>query len=165
MRTLYSIVRETSAVEPGPVRSPRDQASVRARDLGGAFGLTSFMVVQAPNGMYLYGIWEAAEAGNLEAVKRLVAVQPSRLNRKARHSHRGLTALTVASYNGRLEVARWLVNNGADIDVRDSSYHSNTALYHACERGRLGVVRLLLEKGADPTIVDDMVYTPLDVGI
>ena len=52
--------------------------------------------------------------------------------------------LIEASEKGRLDVVKYLVENGADIHAQD-----DCALRWSAERGHLEVVRLLLENGAD----------------
>ena len=45
-------------------------------------------------------------------------------------------------------MTKLLINEGADIDLKDSK-HSSTPLLYACQNGRTKLVRVLLEKGAD----------------
>jgi len=54
--------------------------------------------------------------------------------------------LHVASRNGNLEMVKALIENGADVNSRDSS--QNTPLHLACENGNLKMVMVLLENGA-----------------
>eukprot|EP00439_Symbiodinium_sp_Y106_P073987 s114_g14.t1 len=64
---------------------------------------------------------------------------------------RGMTALMIASASVHVEVARLLLEAGADKDCRD---HSMTALMLASRRGHLEVARLLLDAGADKDCCD-----------
>jgi ankyrin repeat protein len=57
-----------------------------------------------------------------------------------------------------LEVARLLIDAGADVNLRCE--HGRTALHIAAAWGHLDVVQLLLEHGADPGIRDDEGLTP-----
>ena len=59
----------------------------------------------------------------------------------------GKTALMHASEHGHLEVARLLVEAGADIHCLN--HDGKTALMYASVSGHLGVARLLVEAGAD----------------
>lgn len=56
------------------------------------------------------------------------------------------TALHLAAAGGHDKTIRWLVENGANIDARDSK--GRTPLYHATKLGAEATVRLLLELGA-----------------
>lgn len=58
-----------------------------------------------------------------------------------------MTALHVASYKGELEVAKLLIERGADLDSRSRA--GWTALHYALREGHPEVVRLLLHHGAD----------------
>jgi hypothetical protein len=58
----------------------------------------------------------------------------------------GWTPLVEACYQGSGDVARLLVDSGADINVRDHA--GKTALHFAKWRGLSGVARLLKRKGA-----------------
>ena len=57
------------------------------------------------------------------------------------------TALMRASENNRLEVAKYLIERGANIDYQTSS--GATALYRASGNGNLDIVKLLVAKGAN----------------
>jgi uncharacterized protein len=104
-------------------------------------------------------IWRAARGGNLAEVVRMVGEDPGRLNAKAPLWHLDRTPLMFSSQGGRVEVVRWLLDQGADIDESDRG--GQTALCLACSAARPAVVKLLLERGADPAIADRLGWTPL----
>ena len=58
----------------------------------------------------------------------------------------GFTPLNCASWDGRLEVGKCLLDRGANIETRDSQGH--TPLINAVEQGHVEFARLLLERGA-----------------
>ncbi|MBR2125299.1 MAG: ankyrin repeat domain-containing protein [Akkermansia sp.] len=64
----------------------------------------------------------------------------------------GTTALMMAAMNGYHEVVEVLVQNGADLNLRNKS--GFTALMLAAQKGHAQVVRLLLLAGADPAVTD-----------
>jgi ankyrin repeat protein len=101
-------------------------------------------------------IWDAAEAGDLGEVQRLVGDDPGLLNAKDPLTY---TPLMHASREGHVGVVRWLVDQGAALDERHRDGY--TALGLASSGGHTPVVRLLLEGGGDPTIADDNGQTPL----
>ena len=69
------------------------------------------------------------------------------------------TALIYASVNGRLEVVKYLVSQGANIDGKDND--DWTALIWASQNGRLEVVKYLASQGAKINAKDDDDWTAL----
>lgn len=67
----------------------------------------------------------------------------------------GETALHRAARNGHLEVARLLLDNGANVEPKDQ--YGWTALYRAAETGQLEVARLHIERGACVDAKDESV--------
>ena len=71
------------------------------------------------------------------------------------------SAFVRAASFGRLEVVRWLLERGIDVDARPVA--ERTALHEACLHGRVDVARALLDAGADATIRERQWHgTPLD---
>jgi uncharacterized protein len=101
-------------------------------------------------------IWEAAEAGDVGEVERLVGQDLGLLDAT---NGNGSTPLLLAAAEGHVGVVRWLLDRGAAIDQRDAYGH--TALCAASFYGPPPVVRLLVERGADPTIPTQRGWTPL----
>ena len=69
------------------------------------------------------------------------------------------TPLLWACYSDKVEAAVWLLDHGADPDLRHDwggQGHgvSAVALHLAAQHDAVGCVELLLDRGADPTIVD-----------
>lgn len=79
--------------------------------------------------------------GDLPVVKTLV------LQKKAMLNHIGWTPLHYACTKGNLEVAQFLIANGAMVD--GLSPGNTTALMMAVQSGNEQLVKLLLDKGAD----------------
>ncbi|MDY7107700.1 MAG: ankyrin repeat domain-containing protein [Planctomycetota bacterium] len=71
----------------------------------------------------------------------------------------GATPLWLAAAGGHPETARWLVDAGADLAVRNAAF--GAALDMAALRAAPEVVRLLLEAGADVNAGDNVGATPL----
>jgi ankyrin repeat protein len=69
------------------------------------------------------------------------------------------TALHAASFEGHLQVVRYLLRRGVDVNIRDSS--NDTALLLASWKGHCGIVQCLLEHGADVDLPDQFHNTPL----
>ncbi|KAH6977638.1 hypothetical protein EDB80DRAFT_265352 [Ilyonectria destructans] len=70
------------------------------------------------------------------------------------------TDLMVASYYGHRVVVKLLLEKGAKIEAKDSSY-GRTPLKWAAHNGHEATVKLLLEKGADVEAKDEHGRTPL----
>jgi uncharacterized protein len=61
-------------------------------------------------------------------------------------------AFILACRNGHIDVARFLLDRGADVDAR--GFFSATGLHWAALNGHAETVRFLLEAGADPSLRD-----------
>jgi ankyrin repeat protein len=93
-------------------------------------------------------IFAAVRAGDAEAVREMLKVEPDAL--RAASSIGG--PLIAAARSGRAEVARVLMERGAKVD--EANDRKNTPLWFACQspaRGedRVGVAQVLLDGGAD----------------
>lgn len=96
-------------------------------DLSNKYGETPLMI--------------ASIEGDLPVVKTLV------LQKKAMVNHIGWTPLHYACSKGNLEVAQFLVTNGALVD--SPSPGNTTPLMMAVQSGNEQLIKLLLDKGAD----------------
>ena len=74
-----------------------------------------------------------------------------------------VTALHYAAKGGCLEVAKFLADEGADIN--DTRHERWTVLHSAAYGGNLEMVRFLLEKGANPNIRGTGGKNPRDVAV
>jgi ankyrin repeat protein len=97
-------------------------------------------------------IIRAAKSGTLEEVRRLV--QQDRGLMDAEYDE--FTPLTAAAGKRDLNVLRYLLGEGAQVNLRDPRYW--TTLDVACLLGHLGTVSLLLANGAAEPVYG---YTPL----
>ena len=69
------------------------------------------------------------------------------------------TPLLWACYADKVDAARWLLDHGADPDLRhdwggEGHGVSAVAMHLAAQNGAVGCLTLLLDRGADPTIID-----------
>jgi NAD(P)-dependent dehydrogenase (short-subunit alcohol dehydrogenase family) len=104
------------------------------------------------------GIHGAALEGDLEAVRRYIEAGAD-LN--AKEPLGGSTPLIIAATFGRTEVAKALIEAGADVDQRNNE--GSTALLSAASLCRTEIVAALLAAGADRSITNNAGSTPLDV--
>jgi ankyrin repeat protein len=72
------------------------------------------------------------------------------------------TPLMLAAQRNRLDLARLLIEAGADVNANNEAEIGDTALKKAVENGSAEIVELLLNAGADPLIPGWMGMTPLD---
>ncbi|CAN4091118.1 unnamed protein product [Withania somnifera] len=76
----------------------------------------------------------------------------------------GKTPLIVACMNPELHnVAKTLIELGANVNAYRPGRHAGTPLHHAAKRGLEQTVKLLLSHGANAMIMNDDCQTPLDV--
>lgn len=112
--------------------------------------------------VYEKELCDAARKGDLAAVQRYVA-EGANVNVTAYDNGNGNTALTEAAFGGHLDVAKYLVEHGANIldMVKYLVEHGvdvnakNTLLMDFAEDGHLDAVKYLVEHGADVNAKDD----------
>jgi len=69
-------------------------------------------------------LFSAVSSGNAERVRELLASNPAAARMK---DDEGATALHLATLNGQREIAGLLLQNGADINARDSRFNATPA--------------------------------------
>ncbi|EOY06059.1 PREDICTED: putative E3 ubiquitin-protein ligase XBAT35 isoform X2 [Theobroma cacao] len=76
----------------------------------------------------------------------------------------GKTPLILACLNPELfNVAKTLIELGANVNAYRPGRHAGTPLHHAAKRGLQNTVKVLLSHGANPLALNDDCQTPLDV--
>ena len=112
-------------------------------DISNKFGETPLMI--------------ASIEGNLPLVKSLIQVQKAQIN------HIGWTPLHYASAKGHLEIAQYLLTNGAIVDALSPG--NTTPLMMAVQSGNDALVKLLLDKGADLQVRNSQGFTAIDIAL
>jgi ankyrin repeat protein len=102
--------------------------------LYGLYGLLSFILTD--------DLCDAARRGNIEDVKLAVS-RGAKINGRGMHA---TTPLMAACEGGQLEIAKYLIDLGADVNGHNAS---GSALMWAIEAGNASLCELLCEKGAD----------------
>jgi len=102
---------------------------------------------------------EAAALGDARTAKTILARDPGAINQR---SNDGWTALHLAGFMGHADVARVLLDHGADIEAVSQNSIANRPL-HAAIAGKAAtdVIELLLERGADVTARVELGITAL----
>jgi ankyrin repeat protein len=86
-----------------------------------------------------------ARKGLTTSVKRLLSIR--NINVNVKDDWNGWTPLHWAADKGHIEIARLLLQNGAEVNVRSNG--GWTPLYWAAENGHIDILHLLVENGAD----------------
>nr|QBK92070.1 MAG: Rho termination factor, N-terminal domain, F-box domain and Ankyrin repeat protein [Pithovirus LCPAC304] len=87
-------------------------------------------------------LMDAVRRGNAEKVRELAEFGVDVNSRDT------MTPLIRAAYDGSVEIATILLENGADVDAK-TTRHRFTALYATADQGNVKMVKLLLDYGAD----------------
>ncbi|KAJ8317508.1 hypothetical protein KUTeg_005412 [Tegillarca granosa] len=101
---------------------------------------------------------EAAKAGDMEVVKKLIAGNPQAVNCRdldGRHS----TPLHFAAGYNRVAVVEYLLQHSADVHAKDKG--GLVPLHNACSYGHYEVTELLIKHGACVNVADLWKFTPL----
>jgi hypothetical protein len=84
-------------------------------------------------------------------VKRLLSIR--NINVNVKEDMDGETPLHYAAWKGHVEIARLLLQNGADVNAKDR--WDRTPLHDAAFQGHVDILHLLVENGADLEAEDD----------
>jgi uncharacterized protein len=106
-------------------------------------------------------LFEASAVGLADRVREHLDGDPALVNA---YSHDGWTPLHLASFFGHEEVARILLDRGADVNARSRSERfakENTPLHAAAANRQVGVAEVLIANGADVNARDGSGFTPL----
>jgi len=94
--------------------------------------------------------------GALDQIKKIITADPSLVNKS---DDRGFTPLVMATYSDQLEVANYLIDQGADINAKDGM--GNTALMGVCFKGNNAMIKMLIAQGADVNVQNNKGDTAL----
>lgn len=103
-------------------------------------------------------LFEAASVGKFDEVAHQVYQKPDDINK---YSDDGFTALGLACYFGKEEVARYLVLKGAAVNLPSKNGFNVFPLHSAVAGNFVGISKMLLENNAEVNIVQQSGLTPL----
>ncbi|WDF56624.1 ankyrin repeat domain-containing protein [Mucilaginibacter sp. KACC 22063] len=103
-------------------------------------------------------LFEASAAGKFDAVAYLVQSQPDSINDYAPD---GFTPLGLACYFGHLEVAKYLILKGADVNLPADNNFRVAPIHSAVAGNFTAITKLLIENGANVNVVQQAGSTPL----
>lgn len=104
-------------------------------------------------------IFTASQRGDLDTVKRLIESGEATANDR---DAQNITPLHWAAINANLPICRYLLEQGAEVDVIGGELQA-TPLQWAARNGHLYVLHLLISYNADPTIKDSQGYDSLQL--
>ncbi|GAA4088618.1 ankyrin repeat domain-containing protein [Mucilaginibacter panaciglaebae] len=103
-------------------------------------------------------LFEAAAAGKFDVVAHLIFNNPDAINL---YADDGFTPLGLACYFGQLEVARYLVLKGADVNQPSNNGFNVFPLHSAAAGNYTSIARMLIDNGAQVNIRQQAGVTPL----
>lgn len=106
-------------------------------------------------------IFEASERGYLDRVSSIIDKNLGLVNTKRPEDE--YTPLMLAALNGHEDVAKFLIDKGADVNALSLNQH--TPLTFAAIYGHMNICKLLVDKGADINAKDRNGSTPLTVAV
>ena len=108
---------------------------------------------------------EAVQDGDLEKVKKMLDEEPNSIRLLANSKDRyGNTLLFLAVLDGKIEMAKCLIDNGADVDMKSTS-DGATPLHLAAIYGEIEIVKSLIDNGAQVDLKDPVGSTPLHCAV
>lgn len=99
-------------------------------------------------------IHQAVFDNNMAKLKQLITPQNIDATTKA-----GLCALHMAIKKRNVTLAKWLINQGADVDAQDKKGFS--VLYYAVMQNQLKIAKILLDNEADPNLTNQIGNAPI----
>jgi ankyrin repeat protein len=139
-------VRELLDVHPAALnlKAPWNETAIEAATQMGDKPIIELLIARgAP-----VDFFTACVLGRMDEVKAELEADPSRVNARGVHD---LPALYFAAIGGDLEIAKRLLEGGADANAKAESA---APIHGAVMGGSAAMVRLLLEQGADPSLPD-----------
>ena len=103
------------------------------------------------------GLWHAARTGDLAAMKRYI-IEGADVNEPDESLN--ISPLAWSASHGQTEATRLLIENGADVNLKDDN--GSTPLHGAVVFGRADVAKLLVENGANLQVRNNDGGTPAD---
>lgn len=103
-------------------------------------------------------LFEACAVGKVERVKSILKRKPKMLNEFAPD---GFQPLGLASFFGHVEVVRFLLESGAEVNTPSQNGLKVTPLHSAAAGRHYEIAMLLLERGANPNLRQEGDFVPL----
>uniref|UniRef100_A0A8D9EV41 Ankyrin repeat domain-containing protein 6 n=1 Tax=Cacopsylla melanoneura TaxID=428564 RepID=A0A8D9EV41_9HEMI len=112
---------------------------------------------QSPADLKRNALHLSAATGSVDAVAKILSSKKFDINAT---DSMGYTTLQIAATEGHVDVARYLIKQGADINVQDK-VHGNTALHEACWRGYSRTVTTIAKSKSNLHVLNNGGFAPL----
>lgn len=106
-----------------------------------------------------FSFHEAIVCGKIEVINHYF--EKPNANLANTHSRDGFTPLSLAAFFNQMEIAKLLLENGADPNLSATNPSKVNALHSAVAKENYDLCKILLEKGADPDAVQMQNVTAL----
>ena len=112
-------------------------------------------------------ILKATYEGKLSSIRYIISEGLSNVQFFAAHEDKngnyfpGNTPLHIACKTGNMEIVKYLLKEGAEIDSKD--FASWTPLHFACQYSHLEITKYLIEEGAEVNCCNNFGWTPLHI--
>jgi ankyrin repeat protein len=103
-------------------------------------------------------LFAAVEKNDIQKVRFLL---PLGADVNARDPYASMSPLMMAAYDGYTEIAKLLIEKGAEINAKGGVDMDMTPLVYAASQDRFDMVKLLIENGANVNIKTKYGWTPL----
>ncbi|WP_228237297.1 ankyrin repeat domain-containing protein [Allomuricauda sp. M10] len=101
---------------------------------------------------------EAVVCGLLEKVKNMLTQNPALINQ---YANDGFTPVSLAVFFDKSEMAKWLLEQGADPNLHANNPSKVNAMHAAVAKNNVELCKLLISKGADVNAPQMQQVTPL----
>ena len=103
-------------------------------------------------------LFEAAALGKTEETDFLTGRYPESVNT---YSKDGFTALGLAAYFSNEEIARLLIEKGADVNMPANNGYNVFPIHSAVASGNINITKMLINAGANVNVMQQAGFTPL----
>jgi ankyrin repeat protein len=103
-------------------------------------------------------LFGAVEKNDMQKVRYLIAIGA---DVNVKDSYASMSPLMMAAYDGYTEMAKLLIEKGAEVNAKGGADMDMTPLIFAASQDRTDMVKLLIEKGANVNLKTQYGWTPL----
>jgi uncharacterized protein len=142
-----------------------DRTLVNAQDAKGSSAVITSVYYNKPEITALLlkrrpkiNLYDACAIGRVERVKSILKRKPKLINEFAPD---GFQPLGLAAFFGHVEVARFLLESGAEVNTPSQNGLKVTPLHSAAAGRHYEIAMLLLERGANPNLRQEGDFVPL----